>query len=146
MVLVLTRWHEEDLAGWLVSRPDGRRWRVINIPAQADHDPEKGETAPLGREPGEFKISARTDENTGLARTAADWEQIKVQAGSRDWEALYQGNPSPPEGGILKRAWWRRYDQPLWVDACLGPRAPDGRSQCPVRTPLTIQSKVHTGQ
>jgi predicted phage terminase large subunit-like protein len=114
VIIILTRWHEDDLAGWLLNRPDGDRWRVINIPAQADHDPAEGGTDPLGREPGEYMDSARIDERTGKQRTPADWEQIKVQAGSRDWEALYQGNPSPPEGGILKRHWWKWYDVPLW--------------------------------
>jgi predicted phage terminase large subunit-like protein len=116
VILILTRWHEDDLAGWLQTRPDGPRWRVINIPAQADHDPNKGETDPLGREPGVFMDSARTDENTGQQRTPADWEQVKIQAGSRDWESQYQGNPSAPEGGILKRTWWQSYDIPLWLE------------------------------
>jgi predicted phage terminase large subunit-like protein len=116
VVLILTRWHEDDLAGWLQTRPDGHRWRVINIPAQADHDPNKGETDPLGRAPGEYMISARVDENTGQPRTTSDWEQVKVQAGSRDWQSQYQGNPSPPEGGILKRSWWRSYEMPLWLE------------------------------
>lgn len=122
VVVILTRWHEDDLAGWLQSREDGHRWRVINIPAQADHDPAKGETDPLGREPGEYMPSARTSERTGEPRGPADWEQIKIQAGSRDWQALYQGRPSPAEGGILKRAWWRRYAHPLWIERPDGSR------------------------
>jgi sarcosine oxidase gamma subunit len=32
---------------------------VLNIPAEADHDPAKGETDVLGRVPGEFMVSAR---------------------------------------------------------------------------------------
>lgn len=111
-----TRWHEDDLAGWLLGREDGDRWRVINIPAQADHDPNKGETDPLGREPGEYMQSARINERTGKPRSAREWEQIRVQAGSRDWQALYQGRPSPPEGGLLKRDWWRYFDAPQWVE------------------------------
>ncbi len=122
VILVLTRWHEDDLAGWLLGREDGYRWRVINIPAQADHDPNKGETDPLGREPGEFMQSARINERTGQPRTRTEWEQIRVQAGSRDWQALYQGRPSPPEGGLLKRDWWQYYDQPQWVERDNGAR------------------------
>lgn len=113
VIVILTRWHEADLAGWLQGREDGHRWRVINIPAQANHDPAKGQTDPLGREPGEYMESARRNE-AGEPLTAADWEAIKVQAGARDWEALYQGHPSPPEGGILQRGWWQQYETPLW--------------------------------
>lgn len=123
VVLILTRWHEDDLAGWLLRRPDGHRWKVINIPAQADHDPAKGQTDPLGRQPGEYMRSARVNEKTGQPRSVAEWEQIKVQAGSRDWTALYQGRPAPPEGGLLKRGWWRYYDQPQWIER------PDGSRQ-----------------
>lgn len=108
VVLILTRWHEDDLAGRLLSAPDGHLWRVVNIPAQADHDPNKGETDPLGREPGEFLHSAR-------GRTPDQWEAIKVRAGSATWNALYQGRPSPGEGGIFKREWWREYTTPRWV-------------------------------
>jgi predicted phage terminase large subunit-like protein len=116
VVLVLTRWHEDDLAGWLLGREDGHRWRVINIPAQADHDPTKGETDSLGRQPGEYMQSARTNERTGKPRSIREWEQIRVQAGSRDWQALYQGRPAPPEGGLFKRDWWKYYEQPQWVE------------------------------
>lgn len=115
VIVILTRWHEEDLAGWLLQRPDKDRWRVLNIPAQADHNPAEGETDLLGREPGEFMISARVNEITNMPRSTAEWEQIKVQAGSRDWEALYQGNPSPPEGNIINRDWWKYFRQPLWL-------------------------------
>ncbi len=129
VVLILTRWHEDDLAGWLLGREDGHRWRVLNIPAQADHDPNKGEVDPLGREPGEYMQSARINERTGLPRSPAEWEQVKVQAGSRDWQALYQGRPSPPEGGTLKRDWWQFYDHPQWVERPDGSRWAIGGTQ-----------------
>jgi predicted phage terminase large subunit-like protein len=106
-IVILTRWHEDDLAGRLVAAEDGHRWRVINIPALADHDPEKGHGDPLGREPGEWLQSAR-------GRTTAEWEQIRIQAGSRVFAALYQGRPSPDAGNVWKRHWWRRYHEPLW--------------------------------
>ena len=109
VVLILTRWHEDDLAGRLLAAEDGDRWRVLNIPAQADHDPNKGDTDPLGREPGEWLESAR-------GRTAHQWEQIRTQVGSRTFTALYQGRPSPDSGDVLQRPWWRRYSTPLWTE------------------------------
>lgn len=115
VVLILTRWHEDDLAGRLLAAEDGHLWRVLNIPAQADHDPDAGEADPLGREPGEFLISAR-------GRTREQWEAIRVRVGSRTWNALYQGRPSPVEGGIFKRDWWQFYGQPLWLERPDGTR------------------------
>lgn len=108
VVVIMTRWHDDDLVGRLLAAEDGHLWRVINIPAQADHDPNKGETDPLGREPGEFMLSAR-------GRTRRQWEAIRVRVGSRTWFALYQGRPSPAEGGVFKRGWWAQYDTPLWL-------------------------------
>lgn len=107
VVLVLTRWHEDDLAARLLKAEDGSRWRVINIPALADHDPAKGESDSLGRKPGEWLRSAR-------GRTEQQWREIRVQAGSRAFTALYQGRPSPDKGNVWLRQWWRRYSVPLW--------------------------------
>jgi predicted phage terminase large subunit-like protein len=107
VVLVMTRWHEDDLAGRLL-REEPDTWTLLNIPAQADHRPDDGETDALGREPGEFMASAR-------GRTAQQWQTIRRQRGSRVWNALYQGRPSPGEGLIFRREWWRRYDQPQWI-------------------------------
>ncbi len=107
VIVILTRWHEDDLAGRLIAAEDGHLWRVINIPALADHDPEKGQADPLGREPGTWLQSARR-------RTAAEWQAIRVRAGSRVFNALYQGRPSPDLGAVWQRKWWRRYDVPIW--------------------------------
>lgn len=107
VIQIATRWHEDDLCGRMLAAEDGHRWRVINIPALADHDPEKGQSDPLGREPGEWLTSAR-------GRTVAEWEQIRIQAGSRVFAALYQGRPSPDQGNVWQRQWWRRYHEPLW--------------------------------
>lgn len=115
VVQVATRWHELDLAGQMIAAPDGDVWRVVNIPAQADHDPNKGETDPLGREVGEFMVSTRRNRR-GEPLTQRQWEAVKERAGSRTWNALYQGRPSPAEGGIIKRGWWRYYQVPLWID------------------------------
>lgn len=115
VIVVLTRWHEDDLAGRLLAQDVRREWRHINIPAQADHDPNKGESDPLGRQPGEYLLSAR-------GRTPKDWEDTRHDVGTRTWTSLYQGRPSPESGDVWKRQWWRRYDTPLWSQH---PTAPD---------------------
>jgi predicted phage terminase large subunit-like protein len=117
VILILTRWHEADLAGRLLAKQaeDEKaglghydRWEVINIPAQAEYDPSAGETDPLGREPGEFMVSAR-------GRTQEQWEATKAATSPRIWSALYQGRPSPDSGDVWKRPWWRRYNEMLWT-------------------------------
>lgn len=104
VVLIMTRWHEDDLAGRLIA---GGGWTEINIPAQADHRPEAGQHDPVGRDVGEYLESAR-------GRTPVDWKQIENDVRPRTWNALYQGRPAPSEGFALKRAWWRFYRAPMW--------------------------------
>ena len=103
-----TRWHHDDLAGRLLDRDKDAGWSVLNIPAQADHRPEKGETDPLGREPGEFMQSAR-------GRTTKQWEQRKKTAGTRTWASLYQGHPTPDTGNLFPRDGWARYTTAPWI-------------------------------
>ncbi len=134
IVLVTTRWHDDDLAGRLMRGdlgPHAPKWRVLNIPAQANHKPHEGQTDVLGRKPGEFMQSA-------LGRTTAQWELRKAEFGSRAWEALAQGNPTAPEGTVFKREWFsnpdRMYRIPPWtVDA-------DGAYRVPDTNPVVTQS------
>jgi predicted phage terminase large subunit-like protein len=100
VVIIQTRWHEDDLSGWLLSGPSGSEWKYVNIPAQAETDGD-----PLGRAPGDYLTSAR-------GRTAVDWEATKRDVGARTWASLYQGHPAPAEGGLFKRSHWRWYPAP----------------------------------
>ena len=103
IILIQTRWNEDDLAGALLAhdraRPEGEReWRFLNIPALA----EEGTPDALGREPGTYLQSAR-------GRTPADWERIRRAVGPRVWSALYQGRPTPAGGGLFSRDAFDRY-------------------------------------
>lgn len=93
VILILTRWHEDDLAGRLLAAEDGHLWKVISIPAQAEADDD-----PLGRAVGEFMLSAR-------GRTDAQWQAIKTRSTARTWAALYQQRPAPVEGAVWKSPW-----------------------------------------
>lgn len=90
-MIIQTRWHEDDLAGRMIEQG----WPLVNIPALADGETEDA----LERPAGEWMISAR-------GRTTKDWEQVRADVGERDFAALYQGRPSPLEGGIFQYAWF----------------------------------------
>lgn len=133
VILMMTRWHEADLAGLLQKAEDGHLWRVLNIPAQC----EKPDTDPLGRKAGEFMASAR-------GRTREQWDAIKVRVGSRTWASLYQGRPAPAEGGMVKRGWWQYYDQPLWIELDNGQRRTLGMDAVLISADLTFKGEDHS--
>lgn len=98
IILVMTRWHEDDLAGRLLRKAeegDGEHWEVLKLPAIA----EKGD--PLGRKPGEALWPERYDEE--------ELAEIKRAVGSYVWSALYQQQPQPASGGLFKRSWFRYF-------------------------------------
>lgn len=107
VVVVMTRWHERDLAGALLdAEPD--RWSRTNIPAVSDlRVPDA-----LGRGgSGVAMVSA-------LGFTAEHFAGIRGSVGERVWNALYMGVPSAPEGGLVKAAWLERHR------VAVGPRSP----------------------
>jgi predicted phage terminase large subunit-like protein len=95
VALILTRWHEDDLAGRLLEA-EGGRWRVLMLPAIA------GEADPLGRAAGE---PLWADDGYGygasLERIRATYE---AAGATRDWASLYQQEPRPAEGAVFKVA------------------------------------------
>jgi predicted phage terminase large subunit-like protein len=98
IVLVMTRWHSDDLAGWLLDTQPHENWTVLSLPAIAEEEDE------IARKPG--------DALWPEAFPVEILEKIKTSIGSRDWSALYQQRPSPSEGGIFKAAWFQRYRAP----------------------------------
>lgn len=133
VVVVHTRWHTDDLIGRLLERDKHAGWSYLNIPAECDQP----DTDPLGRQAGEFMESARR-------RTRQQWEQRKKTAGSRVWNALYQGRPAPSEGGMVKRDWWQYYDQPLWIELDNGQRRTLGMDAVLISADLTFKGEDHS--
>lgn len=92
LVLIQTRWHEDDLAGRILASEDGPNWTVVNLPALAD----SGD--PLNRQVGEALWPDRYD--------VAALEQIRSVLGTYSFESLYQQRPTPPGGGMFQREWF----------------------------------------
>jgi predicted phage terminase large subunit-like protein len=102
-VIIQTRWHEDDLSGWLLrNEPD--RWKIVRIPAIAEYPHAVYGPDPLGREPGTPMISARG---------SRDWAQIRKDVGEYVWASLYQQRPAPAAGGLFKRASLRYWHKDL---------------------------------
>jgi hypothetical protein len=95
IILIMTRWHDDDLAGRILASDTAVDWTVISLPALAESND------PLDRDEGEPLNPERYD-------TAALLD-IKQTLGSRSFTALYQQTPIPAEGGMFKRSWWKYY-------------------------------------
>lgn len=98
-ILILTRWHHDDLAGRLLASPEADEWRVLNLEAICESDDD-----PLGREKGQALCPDRYDEQA--------LERIRLGSPTM-FGALYQGKPTPDDGSIFKSGWWQRYDRPF---------------------------------
>jgi predicted phage terminase large subunit-like protein len=90
VILIQTRWHEDDLAGRLLQEQGAGadKWRVVNLPAVAEENDD------MGRAPGEALWPER------FPREALD--RTRVGVGEREWASLYQQRPRPLEGALFK--------------------------------------------
>jgi predicted phage terminase large subunit-like protein len=99
IVLIQTRWHEDDLAGrCLEEMARGvEEWHIVSLPAIA----QPGD--PLGRKAGEFLW---TDDDYGYALFLQHEHETQTP---RNWSALYQQEPAPEGGNFFKADWLRPY-------------------------------------
>ncbi|MGB5135407.1 MAG: terminase [Prochlorococcaceae cyanobacterium] len=107
-VIVLTRWDEEDMVGWLLQQEleeAPQHWHVLDLPAIAEHPQDRPQYPPTvtvepdWRQPGEALCPERFPLQELL--------KIRARTGSFWWSALYQQRPAPASGGIFQRAWLR---------------------------------------
>jgi predicted phage terminase large subunit-like protein len=101
VLVILTRWHDDDLAGRLLANESaGDEWEVVRYPAIAEED-EKF------RDLGEPLHGERYDLDA--------LERIRKAVGPRDWSALYQQNPVAENGDYFSRSMVNYY-QPEDID------------------------------
>lgn len=91
IILIMTRWHDDDLAGRILSSADAENWVVVSLPAEAE------ENDPLGRKFGEPLWPERYDKEA--------LEEIQMVLGI-NYSALYQQRPLPRQGGMFQIHWF----------------------------------------
>tara|TARA_Y100000401_G_scaffold110341_1_gene107478 strand:- start:593 stop:2131 length:1539 start_codon:yes stop_codon:yes gene_type:complete len=113
IVIINTRYHYDDLCGWLLKQQENMSefetipWEVIKIPAWVDETSAELLGLPVGSS---YFPEWKSDE---VLRT--DENEIKASNGSRYWNALYMQDPTPEEGGLIKKRWlkeWTYEDPP----------------------------------
>jgi predicted phage terminase large subunit-like protein len=97
ILVILTRWHDDDLAGKLLRQAEegADQWEVIKYPALAEED-EKFRKVGESLHPERYNVDAL--------------EQIRKAIGPRDWSALYQQNPVSDEGDYFSRDMIRYFE------------------------------------
>ena len=91
VVVINTRWHDDDLSGRLLEEQEGTgdKWELLSLPAiNPNGEPLWPDWYPIER-----------------------LEQIKAVLPARDWNALYQQNPIPDDGDYFKSDWFGEYDK-----------------------------------
>jgi len=88
IVLIQTRWHEDDLAGRLLEQ-EGDQWTVLELPA----------------------INAAGEALWPAWYPVPALERIRDTVGQREWSALYQQQPQPDEGTYFQRDWFKEWDK-----------------------------------
>jgi predicted phage terminase large subunit-like protein len=103
VVVMMTRWNEDDLAGRLLRNEPGR-WRVLKIPAIADSPDD-----PIGRAAGEELPSVQR-------RKPGHFRWLQEHRSAYVWRSVYQQNPTAAEGNLFRRPDYR-YWRPMPADA-----------------------------
>ena len=97
VLVILTRWHDDDLAGRLLkaTAEGGDDWEVVRYPAIAESE-EQYRDAGEALHPERYSVDAL--------------DQIRKAVGPRDWSALYQQNPVADDGEYFTRDMIQYYD------------------------------------
>lgn len=96
VIVIMTRWHEDDLVGRLL-REMSYPWEEVKLPAVAEEENDL-----LNRNIGDALAPE-------LGWTPEWASQQKKRVGSRTWAALYQQRPTPQAGTVIRREWIKYY-------------------------------------
>lgn len=101
IVVIMTPWHEDDMAARLLGAE--KNITLVRLPVEAELND------PLGRSPGDALCPELGKDNHWLQQFKESYLN-DAQGGPRAWTALYQCAPRVEGGNLVKRDWWRYYD------------------------------------
>ena len=109
ILIINTRYHYDDLCGWLLKQEENMGdydiipWDVVKIPAWLDEDAAELLELPVG---GSYFPEWKPEEVLRV-----DEHEIKASNGSRYWNSLYMQDPTPEEGGLIKKKWLQMWEE-----------------------------------
>ncbi len=129
-IIILTRWHPDDLAGRLMATEDWEegRWKHINFPAIKEQKSDrKVMRFELPATHPEYATEEATWDMKSGKRQVKDTDQVALwperfpieelerrqRLNPREFASLYQQQPYIEGGNLLKQEWWRFYPEDL---------------------------------
>lgn len=105
IVLIMTRWHQDDLAGRLLEQQrsgEGDEWTVLWLPALREHD------APFHVP---IEDVDHREEGAALWPYLFDRDDLlsTMAKSVKDAASIYQQRPAPAEGALFNKAWELRF-------------------------------------
>lgn len=114
LIVIQTRWIENDVIGFVESKWGEYIWKTINLPCECE-DPDND---PLGRKLGEALMGEHLGDHDIPKKICNDNEWLRSKKllviagdGEYTWNALYQGHPSAQNGNLFRADWWQLYSR-----------------------------------
>lgn len=112
VVIINQRWHHDDVSGRMQAtaraNPEASQWLCLTYPAILDYEPGPGDP----RKQGEALWPWR--------KTREQHLRTKAGISSMAWSSVWEQNPTPSEGGLVKDSWWQFYTElPAGVEPSL---------------------------
>lgn len=102
VIVIMTPWHEDDLAANLLQKEPNTR--LVRLPVEA----EEGDL--LGRKPGDALAPELGKDRAWLEQFKRGYINDPKNGGLRAWQALFQCSPRVEGGNLVRREWWKYYD------------------------------------
>lgn len=114
LIVIQTRWVENDVVGYIEKNWSEYIWKTINLPCECEDE----ENDPLGRKLGDSLMGEHLGDYNIPMRIRNDNKWLRGKKalvcageGEHTWNALYQGHPSAQNGNLFKSDWWQLYSR-----------------------------------
>lgn len=122
LIVIQTRWVENDVIGFIKDNWGEFIWKDINLPCEYDEVAAKEGPCPLGRKIGDSLMGPHLGDPPLPQKIANDnnWLRSKKMVvmaaeGERVWNSLYQGRPTGASGNTFDEAWFGKFKRSEFV-------------------------------
>lgn len=116
LIIIQTRWVENDVVGFVKDNWSDFIWKDINLPCEYDEKAAEEGPCPLGRQIGDSLMGPHLGDPPLPQKIANDnyWLKSKKMVvlaaeGERVWNSLYQGRPTGATGNMFDAEWFNHF-------------------------------------